>query len=595
MPITFPSNPNLNQTYSSGDRTWVWVGSRWRSVANIGAVGGTSTGGANVTVGVTAPTTTVDGSLWFDTDTGDLLVRYGQGWAAVGGAQGATGATGPFANLSAITGNLIPASNVTYDIGTSSFRWRDIYLSGNTIDLGGTAIRATANGITFTQTINSSPVPIQVSSVAIRTGANTVTLVAGTSGLQAVSNAGAIIPLGSGGGASVTVSNTVPATTTEGSLWLDSDTGDFFVRFGDAWAAVGGGGGSGAANIVSISGQFNSATDFISLPAGTTAQRPSSPQSGYARYNTTTLQIEYYNGTYQSWMALQQTAGGDAPATFTPEYLVVAGGGGGGGTIGGGGGAGGFRTGTTFLISAGVAYTITVGSGGAAGATFSKGTTGSNSVFGEITSNGGGGGGAGATGNASTESGLSGGSGGGAGSSGAGSGSIGAGNTPATTPSQGNNGGKAPGDFSGGSGGGGAGGVGGDITSSSLGGDGGVGLQYSQFASIAGTPAGWFAGGGGGNSDGGGRPGSQGGGGAGGGPGANGTAGSANTGGGGGGIRSQNYTSGGGGSGIVILKIPSVYTATFSAGLTTTANTTAVVGSKIYSVTAGTGTVSFSL
>jgi hypothetical protein len=45
----------------------------------------------------------------------------------------------------------------------------------------------------------------------------------------------------------------------------------------------------------------------------------------------------------------------------------------------------------------------------------------------------------------------------------------------------------------------------------------------------------------------------------------------------------------------VILRIPSVYTATFSAGLTVTANTTAVVGSRIYSVTAGTGTVSFSL
>jgi len=49
-----------------------------------------------------------------------------------------------------------------------------------------------------------------------------------------------------------------------------------------------------------------------------------------------------------------------------------------------------------------------------------------------------------------------------------------------------------------------------------------------------------------------------------------------------------------GGSGVVILKIPSVYIATFSVGLTVTANTTATVGFRIYSVTAGTGTVSFS-
>jgi hypothetical protein len=50
-----------------------------------------------------------------------------------------------------------------------------------------------------------------------------------------------------------------------------------------------------------------------------------------------------------------------------------------------------------------------------------------------------------------------------------------------------------------------------------------------------------------------------------------------------------------GGSGIIIFKVPSTHSATFSAGLTTTANTTAVVGYRIYSVTAGTGTVTFSV
>ena len=36
-----------------------------------------------------------------------------------------------------ISGHLIPSANVTYDLGTSSLRFRDIYLSGSTIDLGG--------------------------------------------------------------------------------------------------------------------------------------------------------------------------------------------------------------------------------------------------------------------------------------------------------------------------------------------------------------------------------------------------------------------------------------------------------------------------
>ena len=36
-----------------------------------------------------------------------------------------------------IAGHLIPDTNITYDLGTSSLRFRDIYLSGTTIDLGG--------------------------------------------------------------------------------------------------------------------------------------------------------------------------------------------------------------------------------------------------------------------------------------------------------------------------------------------------------------------------------------------------------------------------------------------------------------------------
>ncbi|MDO9550556.1 MAG: PKD domain-containing protein [Methanoregula sp.] len=88
-----------------------------------------------------------------------------------------------------------------------------------------------------------------------------------------------------------------------------------------------------------------------------------------------------------------------APAGVTSvEYLVVAGGGGGGGTSsyataygGGGGGAGGFRTGSVYTVTPENSYDITVGAGGAGGATGANpGTNGGNSVFGTITSIGGG-------------------------------------------------------------------------------------------------------------------------------------------------------------------------------------------------------------
>jgi hypothetical protein len=38
------------------------------------------------------------------------------------------------------TGNIIPSANEVYDLGSSTNRWKDLYLSGSTIDLGGTTI-----------------------------------------------------------------------------------------------------------------------------------------------------------------------------------------------------------------------------------------------------------------------------------------------------------------------------------------------------------------------------------------------------------------------------------------------------------------------
>src|SRR5210317_1677605 len=47
-----------------------------------------------------------------------------------------------------------------------------------------------------------------------------------------------------------------------------------------------------------------SGTGSITLPAGTTAQRPGSPVNGMIRYNTTLEYVEYYNG---QWRATSDT------------------------------------------------------------------------------------------------------------------------------------------------------------------------------------------------------------------------------------------------------------------------------------------------
>ena len=226
------------------------------------------------------------------------------------------------------------------------------------------------------------------------------------------------------------------------------------------------------------------------------------------------------------------------------EYLVVAGGGAGGSRTGGGGGAGGLLTGIV-TVAAGTSYTVTVGAGATGAGWTTQAPNGSNSVFGSISSLGGGGAGAGGNGAQYARSGGSGGGGGGTYLTG-GAGGQG-------TAGQGNAGGTFGSSTSNQSGGGGAGTVGLN-GSSSITGNGGAGIA----SAITGTVV-TYAGGGGAGSNGG----TAGTGGVGGG--ANGTSTDAqpsgasnNTGGGGGG---GGYTSGfgdggSGGSGIVVVRYP---------------------------------------
>jgi len=173
------------------------------------------------------------------------------------------------------------------------------------------------------------------------------------------------------------------------------------------------------------------------------------------------------------------------------ELLVVAGGGGGGQYAGGGGGAGGLIYNNQYPVTPGQTYTVTVGAGGAgapgnstAGST--RGTSGNNSQFGNLTAIGGGGGGVYST------SGNTGGSGGGGGGGSSGTYAGGSG-----TAGQGFAGGYGiAGGSENGGGGGGAGAVGTNATAPNTNGyAGGNGLQFG----ISGTPT-YYAGGGGGGS-----------------------------------------------------------------------------------------------
>jgi hypothetical protein len=274
-----------------------------------------------------------------------------------------------------------------------------------------------------------------------------------------------------------------------------------------------------------------SGSGSLTIPKGTTAQRPGSAVSGALRFNTSLGNLERYDGS--SW--------GIVSTVYSMDYLVLGGGGSGGDCtsptrFGGGGGAGGLRTsyGTVsgrasatenpLMVASGDTLTITVGAGASGGVTTDNtaGTQGNSSSITStsgittITALGGGGGGG------NEVDGTSGGCGGGGKESdGAGqSGTIGQGFDGGT--------GSEAGDRGGGGGGTGANGTGTD---------GGAGTSVSITGSAI------TYGGGGATSGSGGS----------GGGGAGSTNGTANLGGGGGAAGSQ---TGAGGSGVVILRVP---------------------------------------
>jgi len=61
-----------------------------------------------------------------------------------------------------ITGHMIPSADVTYDLGSLTNRWKDLYLSGTTIDLGGVKIKNVAGTVTFLQSNGVDPAPVDL-------------------------------------------------------------------------------------------------------------------------------------------------------------------------------------------------------------------------------------------------------------------------------------------------------------------------------------------------------------------------------------------------------------------------------------------------
>ena len=78
---------------------------------------------------------------------------------------------------SRISSSLIPSANITYDLGSAEHAWRDLYLSGNTINLDGTLIsKDDAGDVTFKDKATGGLKRVVASEIQIGIGVNRLQL-----------------------------------------------------------------------------------------------------------------------------------------------------------------------------------------------------------------------------------------------------------------------------------------------------------------------------------------------------------------------------------------------------------------------------------
>jgi hypothetical protein len=125
--------------------------------AELSALSGTDS--SVIIINAFPPTTSTEGTIWYDTVSGRNFIYYDGFWV-----DAAPPAVEPI-NLTTVTSHILPGADLTYDLGSTSSQWRSLYVGSSTIYLGGTALTIDAgswslepgaNTVSFTVSQNTS-------------------------------------------------------------------------------------------------------------------------------------------------------------------------------------------------------------------------------------------------------------------------------------------------------------------------------------------------------------------------------------------------------------------------------------------------------
>ena len=401
-----------------------------------------------------------------------------------------------------INGSILPAINSNYNLGSFANKWKDLYLSGNSIFLDNTVISSDTSSnlnikdtLGFYKNVNINNLQLNSSGRQIIFGVDTagrLTYTASNITSYAISTASNLILTVDKGGTGV-------GTFASGQLLIGNGTSNVYQNTNLMWNNTTGNLGIGTSVPMNKLHICETSTSNVKLTIQNnylTSEASGILPNEIVVAGTTSGTI----GTTERYISFPYTSDsagltGQTRYTFTTtepllcDILIVAGGGAGGASAGGGGGAGGLIYLSNQNLTTNT-YNIIVGKGG----NISQSQNGYNSSYESFIAIGGG---SGATMDGSPSVGGSG--GGGSRFPGGTRNATLVGQTGALgTSGQGNAGGDGKnqnGNDSAGGGGGGAGGSGVSAFITGRGANGGVGLEFS----ITGTAT-YYAGGGGGGS-----------------------------------------------------------------------------------------------
>ena len=171
-------------------------------------------------------------------------------------------------SLNTVTTDLIPDTDVTHDLGSSTHKFNDLYLDGNTIHLGNQTISKTATGLSIgelkigsgTNTVSLTPSSDGVLQMAgTDSSGNTVAQVENVPQIQSVTNFNDLLSIAN------------PAT---GTQMMVTSTNRLFIYTGTGWYKIADMANESPTAITGINATYDLATDGTATTITATSSDP---------------------------------------------------------------------------------------------------------------------------------------------------------------------------------------------------------------------------------------------------------------------------------------------------------------------------------